>query len=248
MQRAARQYPQSLRQEGRDPARRAHRRHHRSERERPQPLGSAQARVAAAAAFERDLDRARRHAVQQSRPSRTERAAAEGLVGRCRHRLILERPLERDAARRQRQCLHARCGRHGLGLLLGKRGAGVDGEHHAREREAERGLRRRDRARRRAALCHDRLWHGGRHRSRQRRDRVDQDGRRAGAQLADGGGRQGLLRFRRQRAACAERRRRRRAVDGARTSANRDTAQQCQPCGQRQHRRRAVPGRRRRRL
>ena len=80
--------------------------------------------------------------------------------------------------------LHARCRRHGLGVLLGERRARVERQRHAGEREAERGVRRRLGARRRPSLCYDRLRHCRRHRSEQRRYRLDQDRRRAGAKLA----------------------------------------------------------------
>ena len=106
MQRAACRsptYSQSVRQEGRNPARRAHRRHHRPGRQRSQSGWPAEAGVAAAAPDQRVVDRTRRHGVQQSRPSRAGRPGAEGLVGRRRYRLIVERTVERHAARRRRQ-------------------------------------------------------------------------------------------------------------------------------------------------
>ena len=82
---------------------------------------------------------------------------------------------------------------------------GLVDKRDAEEREAGGRLRRRTRARQRAALCHHGIWHRGRHRSRQGQRAVDAEDRRAGALIADGGRRQGLFRVDRQRVALPRR-------------------------------------------
>ena len=131
------------------------------------------------------------------------------MVGRRRHRVVVERTPERacrssPTARSTRSMPAARSRPSPRRAAREVWSASVTPENEKR-REGFGGGLALDGGH---ALCHDRLRHGGRHRSRQRRHPVDEDGRRAGAQLAYRRGRQGLFRFGRQRAPCTERRRR----------------------------------------
>ena len=115
-----------------------------------------------------------------------------------------------DASARSRSSPTARCSRSMPAapcrpFPLRAAVKGLVDERDAEEREAGGRLRRRARARQRAALRHHRIWHRGRHRSRQGQRAVDAEDRRAGALVAHCGRRQGLFRIDRQRVALSRR-------------------------------------------
>ena len=197
---------ESLRQEGKAASGRTRCHHHRPDSGRRRSSRGGKAGSAARAPGQCVVVAAGRRADEQPRSSRAECGRAQGLVGRCRDRLLLQRALERRAAGRRRQGLHARCRGNGVGLLHGERRAGLVSGRDPRQREEQGRLRRRACSRRRAALRGDRLWHRRCPRSRQWRGGLDQARWRAGPQRADRRGRQDLFRFRGQHALCPQRR------------------------------------------